>query len=70
MGDWVDDAKAISELERERVIAAQLARQRPKGPSRIHCLDCEEPIPEKRRAAPGIIRCTPCQSIFEQGKHR
>lgn len=70
MGDWVDDAKSISELERERSIAAQLARPRPSGPSRIHCQDCEEPIPEQRRASPGILRCTPCESLFEQGKRR
>jgi phage/conjugal plasmid C-4 type zinc finger TraR family protein len=70
MGDWLDDAKKIEELERERSIQAQLARQRPKGPSRTHCLDCEEPIPEKRRAAPGITRCVPCQSLIEQGQRR
>ncbi|WP_123533190.1 TraR/DksA C4-type zinc finger protein [Pseudomonas fluorescens] len=70
MGDWLDDAKAISELERERSIASHLARLRPTGPSRIHCLDCEEPIPEQRRAAPGILRCTPCESFAEKGQRR
>ena len=29
MGDWLDNAKAIEELERERSIAAQLAKPRP-----------------------------------------
>lgn len=70
MGDWLDNAKAIEELERERSIAAQLARLRPAGPSRTHCLDCEEPIPEKRRALGGVVRCTPCASLTEQGKRR
>jgi len=69
MVDWLDNAKAIEELERERSIAAQLARPRPVGPSRTHCLDCEEPIPEKRRALGGVVRCTPCASLTEQGKH-
>jgi len=70
MGDWLDNAKAIEELERERSIAAQLARPRPTGPSRTHCLDCEESIPEKRRALGGVVRCTPCASLTEQGKRR
>jgi phage/conjugal plasmid C-4 type zinc finger TraR family protein len=70
MGDWLDDAKAIEELERERSIVAQLARPRPAGPSRTHCLDCEEPILEKRRALGGVVRCTPCASLTEQGKRQ
>lgn len=70
MGDWLDDAKAIEELERERSIAAQLARLRPAGPSRTHCLDCEKPILEQRRALGGIVRCTPCESLSEKGTRR
>ncbi|WP_339531553.1 TraR/DksA C4-type zinc finger protein [Pseudomonas mucidolens] len=70
MGDWLDHAKAIEELERERSIQAQLARRRPSGPSRSHCLDCDEQIPVKRQALGGIIRCTPCQTTFEKGNRR
>lgn len=70
MGDWLDHAKAIEELERERSIQAQLARPRPSGPSRSHCLDCDEQIPAKRQALGGITRCTPCQTTFEKGNRR
>ena len=70
MGDWLDHAKAIEELERERSIQAQLARPRPSGPSRSHCLDCDEQIPAKRQALGGITRCVPCQSLTEQGQRR
>ena len=48
MGDWLDNAKAIEELERERSIAAQLAKPRPIGPSRSVCLDCDGEIPKAR----------------------
>lgn len=65
-----DRAQALEQRQRDQAIAAQLAQVRPIGPSRTHCLDCEEPIPEKRRAEPGIIRCTPCESLSEQGKRR
>ena len=70
MVDWFDRAQALEQREREQAIKVQLAQPRPAGPSRAHCLDCEEPIPEKRRALGGIIRCTPCESLFEQGKTR
>lgn len=70
MGDWFEQASALELLEREHAITAQRSRPRPSGPSRIHCLDCEKPIPELRRAQGGIIRCTPCESLSEQGKRR
>lgn len=65
-----DRAQALEQRQRDQAIAAQLAQVRPIGPSRTHCLDCENPIPEKRQALGGISRCTPCQTIFEQGKRR
>ena len=70
MGDWLDNAKAIEELERERSIAAQLAQPRPTGPSRSHCKDCDNEIPAARQALGGIARCTPCQTTFEKGTRR
>lgn len=70
MGDWLDDAKAIEELERERSIQAVQARPRPSGPSRSHCLNCDDEIPAKRQALGGITRCTPCQTTFEKGIRR
>lgn len=70
MGDWLDDAKAIEELERKRSIEAQLARPRPSGPSRSHCLDCDDEIPARRQALPGIIRCVLCQTLNERRDRR
>jgi len=65
-----DRAQALEQRQRDQAIAAQRAFARPSGPSRTHCLDCESPIPEQRRAHGGITRCTPCQSLLEQGKRR
>ena len=65
-----DRAQALEQRQREQAITAQLTRARPTGPSRSHCLDCEEAIPEKRQALGGITRCTPCQSLIEQGTRR
>lgn len=70
MGDWFEQASALEQLEREHAIKAQRARPRPSGPSRIHCLDCEKPIPELRRALGGILRCTPCESLSERSNRR
>ncbi|WP_201195197.1 TraR/DksA family transcriptional regulator [Pseudomonas fluorescens] len=65
-----DRAQALEQRQRDQAIAAQRAVARPSGPSRTHCLDCEGPIPEKRQALGGVTRCTPCQSLLEQGKRR
>lgn len=65
MVDWFDRAQAQEQSERDKAIAAQLARPRPSGPSRTHCQDCDSPIPQARQALGGMTRCVPCQSIFE-----
>ncbi|MBC2405483.1 TraR/DksA family transcriptional regulator [Pseudomonas sp. WS 5106] len=70
MGDWLDDAKAIEELERERSIQAQLARPRPSGPSLPDCIDCDNEIPAARQALGGITRCVPCQTLHERSYRR
>ncbi|VVN93077.1 TraR/DksA family transcriptional regulator [Pseudomonas fluorescens] len=70
MVDWFDRAQALEQREREFVIAAQLARPRPTGPSLTHCKECDGEIPVARQALGGIIRCTPCESLFEQGPRR
>jgi phage/conjugal plasmid C-4 type zinc finger TraR family protein len=66
MLDWFDRAQAQEQRERDKAIAAQLARPRPSGPSRTHCQDCDNEIPAARQALGGITRCVPCQSIFEE----
>lgn len=70
MADWLDRAQALEERERQQAITAQLARPRPSGPSRSHCLECDNAIPVQRQALGGISRCTPCQTTFEKGQRR
>lgn len=65
-----DRAQALEQRQRDQAIAAQLAKARPTGPSRLDCLDCEGEIPAVRRALGGIQRCVLCQSTFEKGALR
>ena len=65
-----DRAQALEQRQRDQAIAVQLASSRPSGPSRTHCKDCDKPIPEQRQALGGMIRCVPCQSIFEREGQR
>jgi len=62
-----DRAQALEQRQRDQAIAAQLAQRRPIGPSRSECLDCDGAIPAARQALGGILRCVPCQTIFEKG---
>lgn len=68
MGDWLDRVQTLEQLERDHAISAQRARPIPTGLSRTHCMDCEQPIPEVRRALGGMVRCTPCQANAERGQ--
>lgn len=67
-----DRAQALEQRQRDQAIDAALAqaRARSKGPSLTHCEDCDNEIPEARRALGGMIRCVPCQPIFEKGSQR
>ncbi|UWQ44576.1 DksA/TraR family C4-type zinc finger protein [Leisingera aquaemixtae] len=63
-GGWAQDGAVNEQIEAS--INDELARlkalKRPVGESRTHCAECEEPIPEKRRAAiPGVKLCIDCQ---------
>ncbi len=50
------EASVSEELDRLR------ARRGPSGESRETCAECDEPIPEARRAAlPGVKICIDCQ---------
>lgn len=50
------DASIEDELKRMRASGAV-------GAGRTHCAECDEPIPEARRAAlPGVRLCIECQS--------
>jgi phage/conjugal plasmid C-4 type zinc finger TraR family protein len=66
MADWFDRAQAYEERDRERALEAALSRARSDGPSRETCLTCDKPIPAERKAVGGVIRCVPCQSLFEK----
>lgn len=64
-----DRAQALEQRQRDQAINAQLAQARREsaGPSLTHCVDCDNEIPEARRALGGKKRCTPCQAGFEKG---
>ncbi|MBT0624378.1 TraR/DksA family transcriptional regulator [Pseudomonas fluorescens] len=67
-----DRAQALEQRQRDQAINAQLAQARREsaGPSLKHCVDCDNEIPEARRALGGKTRCVQCQSFFEQGMKR
>lgn len=49
----------------------QVRSGRPVGDSRMECIDCEEPIPERRRrAVPGCLRCVNCEAELERTHRR
>ncbi|PRY25511.1 TraR/DksA family transcriptional regulator [Aliiruegeria haliotis] len=62
-GGWAKDGAVNEQIEAS--IQDELARMRthagPAGESATHCVECEEPIPEARRAAiPGVKICIDC----------
>lgn len=73
MSDLFDRA---SDRERELLADALYEQQQRSGlagktlaDSAHECVDCEEPIPELRRAAvPGVQRCVSCQQRAERGR--
>jgi len=60
-----DTADRASELIEERMAQALAGRGGPAAPSETHCVDCDDEIPERRRALGGVTRCVDCQGIFE-----
>jgi phage/conjugal plasmid C-4 type zinc finger TraR family protein len=63
-GGWARDGAVSEQIEASisDELARLRARARPAGTSRSHCADCDEPIPEARRAAlPGVALCLSCQ---------
>ncbi|MEJ6389627.1 DksA/TraR family C4-type zinc finger protein [Gymnodinialimonas ulvae] len=73
-GGWAKDGAVSEQIEAS--ISDELARMRarsgPQGESLTHCADCEEPIPDARRAAiPGVKLCIDCASDRDaQPAHR
>ncbi len=64
MRDIVDQANDLAQLELDNLLAN---RQTFAGESAKDCIECGEPIPEKRRQLlKGCQLCVNCQSIKEQ----
>lgn len=64
-GGWARDGAVNEQIDAsiEDEIRRMQARRRPEGESLAFCAECDEPIPEARRAAvPGVKLCIDCQS--------
>ena len=61
---WAQDGAVQDQIDATVEDAVKRARsQLPKGPSRMRCEDCDDPIPAARRKAiPGVRLCVACQS--------
>lgn len=73
-GGWAKDGAVSEQIEASinDELARMQARRAPVGDSLTHCAECEEPIPEARRAAlPGVKLCIDCVSERDAAfKHR
>ena len=64
MADIIDTAAEIEELQRNAALSAHRIDRN--AVSAEHCEECDEPIPEPRRAAvPGRKTCVSCASDNE-----
>jgi phage/conjugal plasmid C-4 type zinc finger TraR family protein len=63
-GGWARDGAVQDQIDASVEDAVRDARSKiARGPSRTHCEECGEPIPEARRTAlPGVRRCVACQA--------
>ena len=61
---WAPDSAVTDQIDDTIKDAVTRARAHiPTGESSTHCIECGEPIPERRRQAlPGVRTCVPCQS--------
>lgn len=69
--DLFDRASVIEARQTEMAIAQHFAAKPNAQPAKsaCECIECGDPIPEARQKfIPGCLYCTPCQSLFEQGK--
>lgn len=72
MTDIYDQASRTEQLEREGLLARQRADAKARqGLQQLvgtaqDCHDCGDPIPaDRKKAAPGCTRCTPCEKAAE-----
>lgn len=63
-GGWTQDGAVLDQINDTVADGVQHARARlPAGESAIRCDECDEPIPDRRRAAlPGVRTCIQCQT--------
>ncbi len=61
---WARDGAVQDQIDDTVTDAVLAARARmPGGEGSMHCIECGEEIPERRRLAlPGVRTCVPCQS--------
>ncbi len=64
---WAGDGAVQDQIDATVKDGIKRARsQLPTGPSRTHCEECGNAIPEARRAAfPGVRFCVTCQSALD-----
>ncbi|MEL6190311.1 MAG: DksA/TraR family C4-type zinc finger protein [Myxococcota bacterium] len=62
-GGWTRDGAVQDQIDASVEDAVERARAAlSAGEGRTHCMDCEAPIPERRRQlVPGVLRCVACQ---------
>ena len=71
-GGWARDGAVSEQIEAsiEDELKRLKARPFPQGQSLTHCAECEEKIPQARRAAiPGVKLCIDCQQERD-GQHQ
>ena len=63
-GGWTRDGAVQDQIDDTVTDAVLMARARmPSGTGETHCVECGEPIPDRRREAlPGVRTCVACQS--------
>jgi phage/conjugal plasmid C-4 type zinc finger TraR family protein len=64
-GGWTRDGAVQDQIDDSVADAILAARAgMPTGESETHCVECGEPIPERRRIVlPGVRTCVACQSL-------
>lgn len=64
-GGWSRDGAVNEQIEasiQDELTRMQARRKGPAAEARAFCAECDEPIPERRRAAlPGVQLCLDCQ---------
>lgn len=70
MGDEADQAQDYQARHNAEAVAQALrVAQRPSADNVTQCVECGDSIPRARRKAlPGVRRCTECQRDYERHK--